>query len=780
MSDFYLKPQSPLPQSSSEPSPATGPADKTREQLNTSQRAAVRHGEGPLLVVAGAGTGKTRVITERVRYLLESDAALPGESIVALTFTDKAAGEMKYRLTRAVGERGRAVFVGTFHAFCSALLTERNPQLETLENEDHWILLRRNLRVLALERYRRLAEPGQFLGDFVKFFSRCQDEVVTPDDYERYVAELAERTARERASLTEDERAAREEEVARQQEIARAYRASDTLLRETNRLTFGMQLLDAVRALDDDPALLARLRERYRYILVDEFQDTNIAQIELLRRLAGDRRNIVAVGDDAQAIYRFRGASFGSFTIFLERFAGVGRGDRRGAEPFLRLLVDNYRSTGRILRVAGRVTSFIERSPLLPQKELVPHKPEGDKVRIAAFASATDEARWIAAEIDRLHAAGRPWRSFAALYRIHAHRHQLVAALEERGIPLVIRNLSILDHPLVRDLLAYLRLLVKPHDNVACARVLAAPAWGLEPAELVRLCERAGKAKTSLWDALQAAQTELPFAGAEGGSTRRTDELVAGLGELRRKAQRAPATEVFDALAIWLDLPVVVSAGDRRYIDRLAQFLRNWGPKSATSRLAEFVEYLDFFAQAGGQINLEQDAGDAVQLMTVHSAKGLEFDHVFVLRLTQRAFPIGTRTTVLEFPEKLMKEERPSGDFHTQEERRLFYVALTRARERLTLTTVEHKRSKPSVFLEDILSAPALARQHVQQVGARWQGVAALHRAPARGDAPMAVRERAPSGSAGTRVSDRAGRAWDRASENGPWNIARPFSNRCD
>jgi ATP-dependent DNA helicase UvrD/PcrA len=682
------------------------------EQLNPQQSAAVRHGDGPLLVVAGAGTGKTRVITERIRYLLESNPDLPGEGILALTFTEKAAAEMKHRVTRRIGERGRSVFLSTFHAFCNALLLERNPQQQTLDEVDHWILLRRNLPVLALERYRRLAEPGQFLGDFVKFFSRCQDELVTPDDYERYAESLAEEYAREKDALPQDERLLREDVIAEQQEIARAYRASDRLLRDRNLLTFGMQLLDAVGLLDRDSAFAAALRNRYQYILVDEFQDTNIAQIELLWRLAADHRNVVAVGDNAQAIYRFRGASFGSFTIFLQRFAGVHALDSAAAARFVQPLTDNYRSTARILRTAAQVVSFIERSPLLPKKELVAHKEEGEKVRIAEFGSAQEEARWIAAEIGRMHASGARWRHFAALYRIHGHRTELVTALEQRGIPFVIRNLSILDHPLVRDLLAYVRLLVNPADNVACARVLAARGWGLEPADLVRLCERAAKARSSLWDALQAAQGELSFNGAP----RHTDELVAGLNELRVRMRQTNAPELFESLAEWLELPLLVKPADRPYVDRLGQFLREWQPKSETSRLPEFAQYLDFFAQAGGQINLEQAAGDAVQLMTVHAAKGLEFEHVFVLRLTQRGFPMAPRARVLEFPEALMKEEVPEGDFHVQEERRLFYVAITRARARLTLTTVVHQRSKPSAFLEDILSAPALARKNVEQV----------------------------------------------------------------
>jgi DNA helicase-2/ATP-dependent DNA helicase PcrA len=708
------------------------PAAKSGEELNAQQRAAVRHGEGPLLVVAGAGTGKTRVITERIRHLLESNPELPGESILALTFTDRAAGEMKHRVIRAAGERGRAVFVGTFHAFCNALLLKRNPKLQTLDDVDHWILLRRNLSVLALERYRRLAEPGQFLGDFVKFFSRCQDELVTPDDYERYTESLAETYARAKSGFAEDERKVREERIAEQREIARAYRASDRLLRERNLLTFGMQLLDAVHLLRSDPAFAAALRARYRYILVDEFQDTNIAQIELLWQLAADHRNVVAVGDNAQAIYRFRGASFGSFTIFLERFAGSPRGDSAGASRFVQPLVDNYRSTARILRTAGQVVAFIDHSPLVPKKELEPHKPEGERVRIVEFASARDEARWVAAEIERLHAAGLNWRKFAVLYRIHRHRTELVSALEERGIPFVIRNLSILDHPLVRDLLAYLRLIANPADNIACARLLAAPAWGFEPADLVRLCERAAKSRSSLRDTLQAPQAELPFTGRSPA----TNDLIAGLTELRARSGSMNAADLFEALAKWLELALSIRSADQPYLRRLAQFIREWQSKSETSRLPEFVEYLDYFAQAGGQINLEQESGDAVQLMTVHAAKGLEFDHVFVLRLTHRGFPMAPRAAVLEFPEALMKEELPRGDFHIQEERRLFYVAITRARERLTLTTVVHKRSRPSIFLEDILSAPHVARQNVEQAAPGLLPIAA-GAAPAAANQPL-------------------------------------------
>jgi len=685
-------------------------------QLNPEQRTAAHHGEGPLVVVAGAGTGKTRVITERIRYLLESQPELSGAEILGLTFTDKAAAEMKHRVVAAARERGKEaseraerVTLSTFHSFCNTLLQEVNPDLKPIDKIDHWILLRRNLPLLQLEQFRHLAEPGQFLGDFVEFFSRCQDELVSPDDYQQYADRQAENYRRVRAAMPEDERFTRDREIARLQEIARAYRASELLLRERKLLTFGTQIMDAVVRLREDKALVYKLRARYRYILVDEFQDTNIAQLELLWLLTGERPNLVVVGDHRQAIYRFRGASFGSFTIFLSRFAR----SQSARDALLRPLTLNYRSAGRILRVAGQAIRHNEKPNNIPEYPLEAVREDGEKVRIVTHPSNEAEAQWVAGELERLHRAGAKWRSFAVLYRGHAHRNHLVEVLKARKIPFVIKNLSVLSHRLVRDVMAYLRLIDQPSNDVACARVLAMPAWGLDASDLVRLAERTAKGKgASLWDSVQAAQNEPHFARG----ARHLDDLVRVSSDLRKKAHSLSVTELFDELDKVLQIRPTVSREDRKYFDRLAQFVREWQPKRETQRLKEFVEYMDYFEQAGGAVNLEQEGGDAVQLMTVHAAKGLEFDNVYVLRLVQRGFPAGEKPRVLEFPPELIKEEQPQGSFHIQEERRLFYVAVTRARNRLTLNTVENKRCKASPFLDDILMDAQIKRRDIEQL----------------------------------------------------------------
>ena len=681
-------------------------------QMNEAQRRAITHGEGPLLVIAGAGTGKTRVITERIRHLLESDSSLLGENILGLTFTKKAAGEMKARVVRATGERGKEVVLATFHSFCETLLKETDANRVALEQVDHWILLRRNLGRLKLEKFRRLPEPGQFLSDFIAFFSRCQDELVSSEEYQAFADLLAKELEEEKAGLDEDTYKERAEQVALQQEIARAYRASEEILREKRAVALNGLISEAVALLKKDAKRRRQLQERFKHILVDEFQDTNIAQLELLHLLSAEQRNLVVVGDNDQAIYRFRGASFGSFKLFLQRFAGWKEGE--DSTPYRVALMENYRSTPNILRVASQAIGMNEVSPEFPKKVLQPNKTEGEKIRIVEMESPEDEAAWTADELERLHEAGRRWKDFAVLYRQHAHRDHLVEQLSQRKIPFVISKLSILEHPLVRDVLAYLHLIATPFDDIACARVLSAPAWDLTAEDLVRLAERAGKKRgTAIYDVLQAPQGELPFDPSHGA----VRTLLEVLGEQRKTMRRRTAREILGDLVEWLEVPPRANAQDRKYVNRLGEFLKDWEPKSETRKLPEFLEYLEYFQQAGGTLSLEDDApGDAVQLMTVHGAKGLEFPHVFVMRVNNGAFPAKNRSPLFQFPDRLMKEELPEGDFHIQEERRLFYVALTRAEDRLTLTTVREEKGKVPVFIEDIVMEPTIKRRDVLQI----------------------------------------------------------------
>ncbi|HEX8764905.1 MAG TPA: ATP-dependent DNA helicase, partial [Candidatus Acidoferrum sp.] len=375
---------------------------------------------------------------------------------------------------------------------------------------------------------------------------------------------------------------------------------------------------------------------------------------------------------------------------------------------------ENYRSTPNILRVATQVIGQNTVSADFPKKFLSATRPEGEKIRIVELASEDEEARWVAGELRRIHAAGRRWMDCAVLYRQHAHRDELVRELAARKIPFVISRLSILDHPLVKDVLAYLRLIARPFDDIACARVLSAPAWNLQAEDLVRLAERAAKKRgTALYDALQAPQSELPF----DGSKARLARLLEFLGQHRKTMRRRTAREILADVLEWLEAPQRASEQDYKYVARVTEFAKEWEHKSDTRSLPEFVEYLDYYEQAGGAMALEDDApADAVKLMTVHGAKGLEFPHVFLLRVNNKKFPASARPRVFEFPAQLMKEGEPAEQFHMQEERRLFYVALTRAQERLTLISLTEPKGKVPVFIEDIVMDPSVRRRDVRQL----------------------------------------------------------------
>lgn len=702
---------------------ATETSTVTRFALNPEQQAAVSHGEGPLLVIAGAGTGKTRVIVERIATLLESDPNLTADSILGLTFTEKAANEMKSRLKNSAGERAEGVTLSTFHAFCfEKILREVNPEMQVLDDVDYWILLRKNIARLGLDKFRRLAEPGQFLSDFCSFFSRCQDELVTPADYARYVEELRARYEREKPSLDALAREDAEEELARQYELARVYEVSEGLLRENTFITFGGQLQQTVQLLQSNAFLRETLRARYRHILVDEFQDTNVAQLELLWQLAGEHKNVVVVGDEDQAIYRFRGASFGSFTIFLERFCGINERHVGKQKAPLITLNRNYRSTERILRVAGAVIEQNERSPLLPSKKLRTDNAEGEKIRIAEFGHPQQEAHWVASELERMHTPGRSWKSFAVLYRKHNKRDHLLEVLRQRRIPFIIHRFSILSSTLMRDLIAYLRWIAFPPDNISCARVLAAPYWRLAPRDLHRLAQRVGrKGFRSIFEAVEAAAKETPEnALPSGPNVPRYAEAVEFLEQMRKFSRKENASALLDRLIGALGLAPLPSDADRLYLARFVRFVQEWERKSEAKSLRDFIQHLEYFAEAGGDITLDEEpTDDGVQLMTVHAAKGLEFPYVFILGLSNGDFPAGPRRPVFEFPVELMKEEKPKGDFRIQEERRLFYVALTRARRHLTLTTVINKRKKPSPFLDDILMEPRIKANDALQMSPR-------------------------------------------------------------
>jgi DNA helicase-2/ATP-dependent DNA helicase PcrA len=672
-------------------------------ELNPEQRQAIEHGEGPMLVVAGPGSGKTRVITERIVHLLNHVPGLKAEQILAVTFTEKAAGEMKHRVAKSLPALESSPHISTFHAFCLGVLRERHFERRLLDKVDVWIFLRQRMEHLGLDFYQKLAEPGAFLHDLNDFFSRCQDELIEPEDFEAHVAQ-AEKEFLKRSAHLDPEAATREgEEILKKKELARVFRNSRKLIEDAGCSNLGSLISEAVRLFDREPDARERNQSKFRYVLVDEFQDSNFAQVELLRRLVVKPYNITAVGDDDQAIYRFRGAAHGAFEMFHRAFPG--------AEVVN--LFRNYRSTQRVLRASGVViaknTHSGKKPPLKTEKE------DGEKVLLLDSLDYPSEAAWVAEEIERLAKRGTRLGDVAVLYRAHSHRDVLVEELRARRIPFSIRGLSVLSTVIVRDVVAYLNLVHSPHHNISLTRVLLAGRWRFPGALALEIRKESARERCSLFTAIEAREKAEP----EGDLSRTGwSELRLSLQNLRSLSHELPMAAFFDRLAESYRPPLGFVPADQAYLDAFRKFLEGWEAKSETRRLAEFITYFQYFQDAGGKVEAPspRDSANAVQMMTVHSAKGLEFPVVFILSVAPRRFPHGEQKPVIDLPEALRKGPEPPPDIHLQEERRLFFVAMTRAKDRLMISSVSKQGKKPSVFIDDLLSHPAVAARDIERI----------------------------------------------------------------
>ena len=672
--------------------------------LNPEQRKAVEHGEGPLMVVAGPGSGKTRVITQRIVYLLESIPGLRPENILALTFTDKAAGEMNSRLTKELPGLDTSPHISTFHSFCYGVLRQRHFDRKLLDKVDIWIFLRRRMEQLGLEYYQKLAAPGAFLHDLNNFFSQCQDELVGPDEFEAYVSKRENEFQACAASLDAAERLLQEEEIRKQRELARVFRTSRRLIEEAGYSSLGTLISEVVQLWDREPESLEECRQQFRYILVDEFQDSNYGQVQLLKRLVAPPFNITAVGDPDQAIYRFRGAAHGTFDMFKQVFPGP-------AEVYLNR---NYRSTRRILRASDMVIAHnAGRGNNKPA--LITENPEGSSVFLLSSPDYAVEAEGVAGLVQDLIQGKRAITEISILYRAHSHRDLLVREFRRRQIPFVIRGLSLLSTTVIRDLLAYLRLVHSPHDNISLTRVLLARRWNFPEELALDFRKQAARGRCSIYDAIREAERSHIKADLE---STRWQELKSILAELRKRAQHVSMTSLLDRMAELLQLKFVPGSNDAACLETFKKFLETWEEKSETRKIPEFMEYFRYFLEAGGKIEVPQPSGpaNAVQMMSVHASKGLEFPVVFILSVASRRFPHGEKKPVIEFPDELRKGPVPPENLHLEEERRLFFVAMTRAREQLYVSAVGRKGRKASVFIDDLLSNPVVEGNDVMRI----------------------------------------------------------------
>ncbi|HTC94095.1 MAG TPA: ATP-dependent DNA helicase [Terriglobales bacterium] len=686
-------------------------------QLDDAQRAAVEHVHGPMLVVAGAGTGKTTVLEQRIAHLIRNSHAAPDE-ILAVTYTEIAAKNLQERVTSLLASEdisSREFKACTFHAYCYGLLCRYGEAFEVLDRTDLWIYLRRNIAQLPLERFIKAANPGRFLDDLLSFYDRCRDELVRASDYENYVQRLrAGELALPRVGRMQDfEELSHDEAVAHCDEIARVYAKVEQMLAAKKMGTFGDMIADALEVLRQDFVLLEEERKHSRFILIDEFQDSNVAQIELAALLAGEERNVFAVGDPDQAIYRFRGATSGAFDEFTRRFPKVKRErlerNHRSLSPILQ---NSFAAISKNPDVSGWKRAAL-RSAREEDAGKQGRPAPADPVMAVMTPDICAEAADIADAIREHHggAAGEElcWRDFAVLYRTHAQREKLTEEFSLRSIPFTVTGVDVLESTPIRDLLAVLRAIISSRDAISLFRVAALPQFGIG-AEALHAALLEGGRDPDLAAAL---------AKQEGG--RKLLEAVQSCRNLLAKNPKA--THIIPRVAAVFGLDRVNEA-----LAVFREFVEQWSKKPITEggTLAEFLNYLEFFKEARGTVPLEKpdDELDAVRLLTVHAAKGLEWKQVHVIRLNAGSFPLRYQEPLFAFPDALRRSPHGGDEddkkLHGEEERRLLYVAMTRAADRLLLYARpgRGKDGTPDGFLRELLKDKSVA-QVLQQRPAR-------------------------------------------------------------
>ena len=631
-------------------------------KLNPPQREAVATTEGPLLVLAGAGSGKTRVITHRIVRLLEKK--VPGEAILAVTFTNKAATEMRERVVAMAGRRAEAVTLGTFHAFGAQVLREHAQKLgwpkrfAIADGGDQVSLVRRAMRE------RRIDDRAFDAYKVLAGVSRAKNRGVAPevkpegqgDDYDVICAEV--------------------------------FPLYQRALRAQGAVDFDDLLVLPLRLFAEHPEVAAQYRKRFRYLLVDEFQDTNRTQLDLLVMLAGESKNVCAVGDDDQCIYSWRGAEVKNILEFERHFPGakVVRLER------------NYRSTKVILDGANAV---IAKNPDRRAKRLWTDLPCGSPISVVAAPDEDQEARFVAHEISKAMSGGLPADQIAVLYRTNGQSRPLEEALRERQVAYeVIGGSEFFDRREVKDVIAYLKVLANPADEVSLLRIVNVPARGIGDVTLERLGDAARAQGLPFFRAMQrcgepSVGSQLPVGAAD-----KVLELNVLLDRYRRLVARGNLAEVARKLleeigfkdAARAQTPSLTSQDRKvRSIDEVLASLEAF-ERTATGK-ADLLGYLNRLSLDTRQ-DEESPTGGTVSLMTLHAAKGLEFRLVFLVGAEEDLLPHGG-----------MKGEPQN----LEEERRLCYVGMTRARDKLYVTraAARTRRGKPvprtpSRFLEDL------------------------------------------------------------------------------
>lgn len=624
--------------------------------LNPAQAQAVAHHAGPLVVFAGAGSGKTRVITRRIAHLIEEHGVHPGQ-ILAVTFTNKAAGEMRERVSELVGWERRPFWVGTFHSICARLLRDYADTIGLSKNfviyddGDAKALVGRVMKDLGIDPKR--TTPKMISGRI----QRAKQELQRPTEMpiESPIDDL----------------------------VARVYAPYQERLQAAAALDFGGLISRWVWALEENPSLKDELASRFSHVLVDEFQDTNHAQLRLVLAMAGPARNLCVVGDDDQSIYRWRGADRRNIIDFRHHFP----------DATVVKLEQNYRSSARILRAANAVIGQNrDREP----KRLWTEREEGAPILVVQCEDERDEATMISRAVQELVAGGRSLEEIVVFYRTHAQSRVLEESLRGRNIPYrVVGGARFYDRAEIKDVLAYLRAIANPDDDVSLLRIINTPARGIGKTTVDRLIGYATERAQSVYASLDG---DLPDALFKKATRRRLLDFRELIRELTLMAKEAPLQELTQTLLKKSEYLESLKAQDSAEADaRIENVEELVGAMGLFAEQYEDASLHGFLEHTALQTNADESrAAEQLTLMTIHAAKGLEFPLVFVAGLEEDLFPVKSQG--------MWEDEE-----EIEEERRLAYVAFTRAEERLLLSYARIRRiygqlrpCTPSRFLHEL------------------------------------------------------------------------------
>lgn len=668
--------------------------DKT---LNLKQLEAINHTNGPLLIIAGAGTGKTTVITERIRHVIV-DKETPPTSVLALTFTEKAAFEMQERVDILLPYGYTNLWIHTFHSFCDRILKDDahaiglDPNFRLMTESEAVLLMRQNIFNLGLKLFRPLGNPTKFLDALLTHFSRLKDEDITPEQYLKWATSQG-----------------KSEDNAQYKELAQAFMSYEELKIKNSVMDFSDLISHTLQLFRARPNILKRYQKQFRYVLVDEFQDTNYAQNELAILLAGDDKNITVVADDDQSIYRFRGAAVSNVLQFKKNFPTAA----------VITLTDNYRSTQTILDASYGLIQNNNPNRLEVveniNKKLKSHIKGKFPIELMHEQRSEDEADAIARKINEL--SGKyEYKDMAILVRANNHAQLITTALSRHKIPYQFLGPGYLfQQEEVKDLIAYLMFLTDLTDSVSLFRVLSMDVFEIPYVELNFLSSFAKKKNLTLFEAMEVvSQTSLKP---------ETQEKILEIREMiERHLERSKKDNAGQVLyyflvdsGLFVTLEKTESVKEERRVQNIAKFfdrIKNFETERPDATIFTLVEWLNLMLSMGDSptaADIDTRDREAVSILTVHGSKGLEYKVVFLVNLVNDRFPSRERTEKIPLPEGILKETIIDGeDFHTQEERRLFYVGMTRAKERLFLTAADFygtgKRAKKlSPFIHEAL-----------------------------------------------------------------------------